>query len=211
MSITTYSELQTKMAEWLRRDADTNLVNQIPTLISLAEAQFNRDIRHRRMETVTTLTLTAANNTVPLPTDYVEVRTAVVQTSPKSVMTYVTPSQLELNWAGGSSGIPTEYTIINGDLRVGETPDSGYDVELIYYQRIPALTDAAPTNWLLTYHSDLYLYGGLLQTMPFLSDDERIPVWGAFYDRAREGLKDDANRSAYNGGPLYSRVRVYTG
>jgi len=209
MALANYTDLQSSITGWLRRDGDTSLVATAPDLITLAEAQFNRDIRHRRMETSTTLTLTGGSNTVALPTDYIETRTAIVQSSPKQVMTFVTPSQLAINWASGTSGIPTEYTIIGTNMKVGKTPDTGYSLELTYYQQIPDLASNT-TNWLLTNHPDMYLYGSLLQAAPYLGDDERVPVWGAYYERAREGLKNDASRSAFSGGPLYTRVGVYT-
>jgi hypothetical protein len=40
-------------------------------------------------------------------------------------------------------------------------PDTTSTVTLDYYQKIPALSDEAPTNWLLTDHPDLYLYATL--------------------------------------------------
>jgi hypothetical protein len=209
MSLSNYTDLQASVTNWLRRDGDTTLVATAPDLIVLAEAQFNRDIRHRRMETTATLTFTAASDLLALPTDYIETRTAVVQTNPLTLMTFVSQSQLATNWPLGSSGIPTEYTVVGSNLKVGQTPDSAYDVELTYMQKIPDLATNS-TNWLMTNHPDMYLYGALLQAAPFLSDDERVPVWGAFYDRAREGLKLDATRSSFSGGPMYTRVGVYT-
>ncbi len=46
MAITSYSTLQTSIGDWLNR-ADLTAV--IPDFITLAEAQFNRNIRHRKM------------------------------------------------------------------------------------------------------------------------------------------------------------------
>ena len=210
MSISTYTELQTALSNWLRRTGDTDMAERAPELIALSEAQFNRDIKHRRMETRSTLTTTGGNSYVTLPTDFVEARAAVVQTSPLQVLSAITPAQLDTNWSAGSTGVPTEYAVIGDEIKLGKQPDAAYDIELTYYQQIPALSDANPTNWLLTYHPDMYLYGGLLQAAPYLANDERVPVWGAFYDRAKEGLEKDANRSSWSGGPLYTRVATYT-
>tara|TARA_R110000744_G_scaffold107013_1_gene203422 strand:- start:3249 stop:3884 length:636 start_codon:yes stop_codon:yes gene_type:complete len=211
MSISTYSELQTAITNWLRRGGDTDLVDRSPDLIDLAEAQFNRDLKHRSMETTADLTLTGSVQTVALPADFIEARSAVVQTTPLRVLSFVTPTQLDTNFADGSSGVPSEFSIIGSNMKVGQIPDSGYTIELTYYQQIPALSDSNTTNWLLTSHPDMYLYAALLQAAPYMSDDERIPVWGAFYDRAREGIKNDDNRAAFSGGPLTTRVNVYTG
>lgn len=209
MSLDNFTDLKSSITDFIRRDGDTALVAAVPDLIILAEAQFNRDIRHRSMEVTTDLTLTAAVQTVALPTDYIEARAVVLQTSPLRIMSYVTPVQLDTNWSSGASGVPTEYTVIGANMKVGQIPDSGYTVELTYYQRIPDLATNT-TNWLMTSHPDMYLYGSLLQAAPYIGDDERIPIWASYYDRAREGLKDDANRSSFSGGPLYTRVGVYT-
>ena len=211
MAITTYSELQTAMQNWLRRVGDTDYVTRCPELVALAEAQFNRDFDHRRMETTTDLTTTASVQTVALPADYVEARALVVQTTPKVVMSYVTPTQLDTNWAAGATGIPSEYTIIGDNIKVGQIPDSAYTLELTYKQRIPALSDSQTTNWLLTYHPDIYLYGSLLQAAPYLSDDERIKTWAVFYTAGVEGLDKDNKRSKFNSAPLTTRVNVFTG
>ena len=47
MAITTYAELQSSIADFLDRD---DLTSVIPTFISLAEADMNRQIRHWRQE-----------------------------------------------------------------------------------------------------------------------------------------------------------------
>ena len=47
MAITTYSELKTSIADYLNR---SDLTSIIPTFISLAEAQINRDVRTWQME-----------------------------------------------------------------------------------------------------------------------------------------------------------------
>ena len=69
MSITNYSELQTSVANYLNR---SDLSSIIPDLITLAEAQLSADVVARDMETRTTLTTTASNAYVTLPTDMLE-------------------------------------------------------------------------------------------------------------------------------------------
>ena len=48
MAISTYTELQTAVANWLDRD---DLTARIPEFIALTEARFNRLLRVRSMET----------------------------------------------------------------------------------------------------------------------------------------------------------------
>ena len=67
MSISTYTELQTEVANFLNRD---DLSTTSETFIALAEANFNRDIRHWRMETRKTSVLNT--QFTELPTDFLE-------------------------------------------------------------------------------------------------------------------------------------------
>ena len=48
---------------------------------------------------------------------------------------------------------------------------------------VTTLGGAVTTNWLLTAHPDIYLYGTLLESAPYLKDDARVVVWQTEYDR----------------------------
>jgi hypothetical protein len=56
MAISTYSELQSSMADFLNR---SDLTSVIPTFIALGEARMNRDIRHWQMENRASTTIDA--------------------------------------------------------------------------------------------------------------------------------------------------------
>ena len=45
MAITNYTELKSSLADWLNR---SDLTTVIPDFITLAESQFNREIRNRK-------------------------------------------------------------------------------------------------------------------------------------------------------------------
>jgi hypothetical protein len=68
------------------------------------------------------------------------------------------------------------------------------------------------TNWLLTQHPDLYLYAALVESAPYLKDDERIALWRAELDRriaeVRRGRSAAvADLTTYGG--LLAAVRSY--
>jgi hypothetical protein len=127
MAIGTYAELQTALQKWLAR-ADADVVERIPEFIALAESQFNRDIKHPRMETQATITTVGGTQSLALPTDYTEVRALVVQTTPLSVLTVVTPQQLATDYANGETGVPVEYAIIGNSIYMGPSPSGAYDI-----------------------------------------------------------------------------------
>jgi type I restriction-modification system DNA methylase subunit len=66
MAYTTYSELQTSIANYLGR---SDLTSIIPDFIRFAETRLSRDLRTRIMLKSATTSMTAGDATVALPTD----------------------------------------------------------------------------------------------------------------------------------------------
>jgi hypothetical protein len=67
MTISTYSELQGHIADFLNRQ---DLTAAIPTFIRLAEARLGRKLATPERETVANLSTVDGTQTVSLPTDY---------------------------------------------------------------------------------------------------------------------------------------------
>ena len=78
MALSTFSELKTEIANYVDR---SDLTNQIPTFIKLAEARINRLLRVRIMETVKIISLISGVKRYPLPSDYLQLRTIQYDTS----------------------------------------------------------------------------------------------------------------------------------
>ena len=74
---------------------------------------------------------------------------------------------------------------------VAPTPATDYTFEVLYYERVQPLDSSNQTNWFTQYAPQALLYGSLLQAMPFLRNDERIPMWQAQYDLIIQTLKTE--------------------
>lgn len=172
MSITTFAELKTAAANWLDRQ---DLSSRIPEFISLFEAQVNRRLRLRPQATTSTITMTAASGT--LPTDYLEWKRVTWTGSPTRELSYVTPSALSAFNPNSLSDTPTHFTIEGSTIKVARIDNTS--LQLLYSQKVPALSDNATTNWLLTSHPDAYLFGALTMSATFTSDAENGRAWNA--------------------------------
>ena len=87
----------------------------------------------------------------------------------------------------GATGKPLCYGLIGYELELGPVPDDTYSVEITFYQKFTPLSDSATTNWILDSHPDLYLYGSLMHSSPYLMDDPRIAIWkGLMEERLQE-------------------------
>jgi len=204
MSITTYAELKSSIADWLLRD---DLTSVIPTFISLAEAKFNRRIRDYRMVKRATAEIDTAY--FAIPSDWQENIRLQLNTSPITTLEYVTPDQAaEEKSLYNSSGRPAFFTMIGDEFQIVPAPDSTYDAELTYYSKISALSDRNTSNWLLNKAHDIYLYGALLEAAPYLDDDARVQVWGGLLERSMEALQIESDRAKTGSSSIRMRAKA---
>ena len=89
------------------------------------------------------------------------------------------------------------------------TPDGAYSSILMYYAKVPTLSDSNETNWLLTHHPDIYLYGALLHSAPYLKEDERAQTWAALYTSAVERVNNASSKSTTSGSGLRLKIGSY--
>lgn len=198
MSITTYSELQTAIGNWLERD---DLTGRITEFIELAEARHKREIRMREM--ISRESLTVDNRYINLPSGFLEALNFRLLTNPVTVLEEVNPHEMTRQ-RESESGTPKWFTI-HEQIEFDVVPDSSYTGDITFYSELTPLSGANTTNALLTNAPDAYLYAALSASAPFLMNDERLRVWESLYQQARDGVNARA-RSSRRVGPLISRV-----
>jgi len=188
MSITDFDTLKAAVADFLNRD---DMTAAIANFVQFAEAGFNRNIRHWQMETVTTFTANAQFE--DLPADWVETVRVDVSAGPRLKLVSRAEMQAMRANSEDTTGEPTHYALIGGQIELYPTPDGDYTVNHVYMASIPALSDENTTNWLLTAAPDLYVYASLLHAAPYLIEDQRIAVWGTLRDKAMLELQTASN------------------
>lgn len=199
MSFTSYSDLQTTIAGYLAR---TDLTTQIPDFIRLAETRLRRDLRIRQMlKSVTTATV-AADSTVELPSDFLEVRDIVIVGNPVQPLNYYSPSAFNRNTRTWEIGKPNSYTVLANDFQLSPVPDTVYTVQLFYFAAPAFLSDTNTSNVFLANTPDALLYGALLEAEPYLMNDARINTWGTMFDRAMASITRSDEQGQYSGVPL---------
>ncbi len=185
-----YTELVSAIGGFMNR---TDLTASIPTFIMLAEAQFKRDIRVKRMEIPLAETI-IVDNEITLPAGVVDVKDLwIADREP------MTRAPLNAVLTSRLYGIPTMYA------RKGESGlffNGGGSVQGVVYQEIPSLTDVAPNNWLADEFPGVYLYRALVEAQIFTGGDPSR--YEAQYAQALSSLQGSDNRHT---GPLVMRAR----
>lgn len=187
MAISNYSDLKTAITTWFMARSD--LASDADDIILLAEGFLNANVRHRKMETVTDLT--PVSNVCTLPDDYIEYKRVVEKVSPRRNLEYITETAADELYPFRDSGLAAHFMIVGDDLTA--LPLSTNDIELTYYQAIPALSDSVTTNWLLTLSPNLYLHTCLMYAAELVKDDAELAKETAATGRFL-ALLDDLDR-----------------
>ncbi len=213
MAVSTYTELQSAVSNWL--GGRTDLTSRIPEFVTLCEAKLNRELFVRQMETRSTTDCDTSDTEpefISLPDDFQSMRRIRLSSvTGKPRLQFLTGTQADEFRYGSSntSGQPAYFTIMGSEIELIPTPDDDYTVEMVYRKNIPALATNS-TNWLLTLAPDAYLYGTLLESAPYIKEDERIQVWALGFSSALESLNRLGQHSAFNSGPLTMSVSGVT-
>ena len=201
----TYSELKSTIQDFLNRD---DLATAVDVFIDLAEARMQREIRHYKMEAITQLTATTQYTT--LPSDFLQPIRLSINSTGRTLEAVSRENLQDRRYATNDTAQePRFYGITDGQLELYPTPSESFAVNLLYYQKIPPLEALAPTNWLLEDSPDVYLYGALIHSAPYLADDPRTTIWAALYQAAVDGLKKSSEDTKWGGGGLNLRAPKY--
>lgn len=207
MAINTYATLVSAATEWLARDQDATLIARIPDFITLREAHFNRSLFVPQMEVRSTTTVDTSDTEpefISLPSDFQTMRrirlSGVVG---KPSLKFLSGTQIDEMRYGRDNvtGQPTSYSVVGDELELFPTPNEDYVIEMVYRANIPALTSTNTTNWLLTKAPDLYLYGVLMESAPYIKEDGRLQTWALGYSNAFDGLNSLGFRQSFDSGP----------
>ena len=174
MSFASYAALQTAIADQMARD---DLTTQIVDFITLFEAYSARRLQVREQETSTTLT--TSSGSVSLPTDYMVTRRLTYAGSVRRDLEYMHPAQLQAQYPSTPNGIPINYTIEGGTIKVRPIDDSN-SYEFDYFAKNTAVSSAL--NWLFNNYPDAYFSGSLFEAYSYDKDVNNATYWKARRD-----------------------------
>lgn len=198
MAITNYNELKTAIASWANR---SDLSASLADFVTLAEADMKVRAKLTQWDTETSLTVTSGS--ANLPADFAAA-ISVQFGDQLTDLEYMTPRQLKDRGYLEASGDPVAYSIIGSTLRVA--PSASGTAALLYTARFTSLSDAAPTNSLLSLFPDAYLYGSLVHAAIFLRDDGLARFAKGAYEEAIGRVNGYMDSRRFGNAPL--RIRV---
>ena len=184
----TLASLKTSIAGWLNR---TDLDFIIPDFVTMAEAEFSRDVSLRGSFQMAVDTGYAPTGEIRLPDDMLELRELQFQDQPLDETPYGDP---RMNSHGPF------FERVGNVAQVAGRPEGTY--RLTYVQKLPALEFDSDSNWLLTAHFDVYLWKCCEIGSVWLRDAEAAQGYSTKYQTAAAQLLRAHNYHGWGGAPL---------
>lgn len=211
MDLTTYVGLQEAIGHFLNRD-DLVTTGDVAGFIALAEATMRRDLRRKTSKS--TLTFDSGAISKALPGTVAELRSiapAVSASRPRGgkPLTYLSWESFNEKRAALCGSVPHFFTVHNRVVYVAPAPDdSNLDFDITTFD---ALVSVSSDLSLLLEAPDLYLYGGLVHSAPFLEHDERMELWATVFLKAIDGLNVQRQKEEFSVALSAARLPVRLG
>lgn len=198
MTISTYTELKTAIANFVHRN---DLTSVLDDFIDLCEAEMQRKIKLLEFETTGTVAVTAGVGT--LPTGFIGARALSWDGAPDRILQYVTPDRLNRINAADPSYV-NYYTITGSEIKFANDTDG--TLNITYMARFTPLSGSATTNAILTNHPSAYLYGSLVHTAIYCKDPEGAIGYQTLFDDQIAQINRDNQDRKYAGASLMVRA-----
>lgn len=195
----TFSSLTADMQSYLERGTplDTQVANQIPRLINLAERAIATALKIQGFITPVISGLVAGTSVYAKPNGWRSTvsmnygTASVADPNNQNYRVALRPRSYEYcrrYWPDSSItdanlvNIPKFYADYDfNHWLIVPTPAINYPWEVNYYGQPPLLDNTNQTNWLTDYAPNMLLYRALLEATPYLKNDERIATWEKLY------------------------------
>ena len=191
MPFANFTELRDSIINWShRKDLDT----LVPDFIALAEIEMFSNPDHplqlKQLGKTATASTTTTSRFLALPDDFASMRSSRLDiVNESNFLEFRSPEQLR---RFDTTGRPCFFTVIGTQIEFDRVPDEIFTIEIQYYAKDSKLTALAPTNFVLTNHPTIYLYGALHQLFLHAVDDESAAKYqNKFISAIRGANKSD--------------------
>jgi len=200
-----------------------DLTSAIPLFTQLATKRIERDLSRAKHQYMIKRAATVFFDLyTSLPCSYIAAH-QLMETDTGVLVEYIGPNESK-EWLAGRYPLPNRinhsssiayYTIIGDQLRIFPYDPLGYKkttsphLDFWFYSQLDELSNDNPTNWVLGRYPDLYFYGTLAHSAPYLKADERLNMWDGIYTRLMADIELEAERGVRSGTRLVAARRSF--
>lgn len=175
--------------------------SKLDDLITIGENKVNRELRVRQMESALAATLGSTAGTASVPSDYIEMKHAYMNTSPVRRLERKPATWIYEKFPNRSQTGTEHYFAREGsEFIFGEAGVSGRVMKGIYYAKPTAM--ASTINSLFSAYPEVFLFAVLSEAEAFIGRDSRIPLWEQKYQQYKNLANQTDKDEGLAGSPL---------
>ncbi len=203
-AVLTYNSLTVAVEDYLKR-IDAPFVSNIPLFIMLGERRVARDLKILGLKVFITGNFLVGQQDLVKPTRWLNTSTFNIGTSTNfNTRVQILQRSYEycrMYWPDPiQTAQPKYYSDYDfNNWLITPTPDQTYPYEIAYYETPQLIDQTVSTNFLTENAPDILIYATLLETASYLEDDQRVPTWLQYYERAKNALSEEDMRRIYDG------------
>lgn len=202
--VLTYNSLTAAVQAYLERN-DSALVANIPLFIMLGERRVARELKILGLKASITASVIVGNSLITKPTRWLNDSSFNIGIG-TGFQTRLFLQQRSYEWCRTYWPDPTvlgqpKYYASDYNYNfwfLVPTPDLLYTYECNYFQTPQFIDDTTSANFLTGSAPEVLLYATLLETAPYIKDDDRVPVWTDYYEKAKKALTEEDMRRVYD-------------
>lgn len=206
-----YKEIVDAGIAYADRLSDPEVNTNLDLFLRMGEARLSRLLKVRKAS-VRAVIQTNGTAFYSLPPDYAGMRNIQIipndPTKRLTILDYMNPRQLDIQTQNAQAGEDNQlayYTIKADQIQLSFEP-IGSILEILYYQRIPPLTEDEDTNWVSDDHPDMYLALLMFEIEIFVKNYDVADGWEARLDKALNELEVTDITERWSGNPLATKV-----
>lgn len=210
MQFSNYTDFRTWVLKMIDGDdANTGSLAQdtLDLLIAMGESRVYQGTAQigglRASSMQTALTGAVAANAVPLPTDCLSLE--IVWFDPEKPLEAVSESDLRDRSRWNRGGDVRQYAQSGDTLIFAPEAVNGAEIGGRYYQRPDDIADGLHATF--NRYPEVYLFGALAESAPFLGDDSRLPMWEMLFGKWLMRANETERNRAYSGSRLVQKAR----
>ena len=188
---------------------DEELEKVLPAFTRIVEGKINNALKTGEQSVRGQIWLERDQEYYGLPGDWGGFRDVeIIQDGQKvgRTLTYLAPEEMnKLNRRDEGRKRHNYYTVIANQIQVAPPTDNEV-LEVVYYQRLPALVNDTDANWLTEKNPDAYVFGLCAEMAAFAKDEISFQVYDMRFKETLGQITQDDQVTRWSGPALMTQV-----
>jgi hypothetical protein len=203
-----YGEIKKASQAYVDR-YDRELADVMPSFTRIVEGKINNALKTGEQSVRSQIWLTRDEEYYGLPGDWGGFRDVEIIEDGKKVgrtLTYLAPEEMnKLNRQDRDRKRHNYYTVIANQIQIAPPSDNEV-LEVVYFQRLPALLDDGDANWLTEKNPDAYIFGLCAEMSAFAKDEPAFQTYDARFKETLGLITQDDQVTRWSGPALMVQV-----